>query len=42
MKFFKAKQYFNYRVMKNKIKKDYTHVHWIEGAWIDCKTEEDI
>lgn len=42
MKFFKTKKYFDYRGMKNKIKKSYTHVHQIEDVWIDCRTEEDI
>lgn len=42
MRFFKAKKYFDYRGMKNKIKKNYTHVRQIEDIWIDCRTEEDI
>lgn len=42
IKFFKARKHFDYRGMKNKIKKSCTHVHWVEDVWIDCKIEGGI
>lgn len=42
MKQFKSRNDFDYRGMKNKLKKSYTHVHRIEDIWAECKTKEDI
>lgn len=42
MRFFKAQKYFDYGGIKNKLKKSYTHAHWVEDIWIDCRIEEDI
>lgn len=42
MRFFKARKCFDCRGMKNKIKKNYTHIHQIEDRWVDCRTEEDV
>lgn len=42
MRFFKPRKFFNYRGIKNKIIKNYTHIHEIEDVWVDCRTEEDV
>lgn len=35
MRFFKARKDFNYRGMRNKLKKSYIYVHRIEDVWVD-------
>lgn len=43
MNLFKGRKYFDYRGIKNKLKKSYTHVHHVEDIWIDCRiVQEDI
>lgn len=42
MRFFKARKHFDYRGMKNKLKKSYTHLHRVEDIWICCRTKEVI
>lgn len=42
MRFSKSRKHFDYRGMKNKLKKSYTHVHQVEDVWIDCRIEEHI
>lgn len=40
MKLFKASKDFDYKGMKNKLTRSYTHVHKIEDIWIDCRTKD--
>lgn len=42
MRFFKARKDFDYRGMRNKLKKPYVHVHWIEDVWADCRSDHDV
>lgn len=42
MRRFKAHDNFDFRGMKNKIKRSYTHVYRLEDAWVDCEAEEDV
>lgn len=39
---FKERRDFDYRGMRNKLKKAYVHVHRIEDIWTDQRTEQDI
>lgn len=42
LKEFEIKKDFDYRGMKDKIKRAFTHMHRIEDVWIDLHIEEDI
>lgn len=42
IKLFKAKREFDYRGMRNKLKKAYIHVHCVEDVLADCRTNHDI
>lgn len=42
MRFFKARRDFDYRGMRNKLKKNYVHVHRIEDVWVDCRSKHDV
>lgn len=39
---FKARKDFDYRGMKDKIKRTFAHVHRLEDIWVDLHIEEDI
>lgn len=39
---FKERKDFDYRGMKDKIKRAFTHVHCLEDIWVDLRTKEDI
>lgn len=40
--FFKERRDFNYKGMRNKLKKPCVHVHCIEDVRVACKTEHNI
>lgn len=42
LKKFKIRKDFNYRGMKDKIKRPFTQVHHVEDVWIDLCTDKDI
>lgn len=42
MRIFKVQNNFDFRGMKNKPKRSYTHVYRFEDVWVDCQNEEDI
>lgn len=41
-KFLKARKDFDYRGMRNKMKKAYVHVDRIEDVWVDYWIEHDV
>lgn len=42
LKKLKIRKDFDYRGMKDKIKRAFKHVHQIEDVWIDLHTKEDV
>lgn len=42
MRFFKARKDFDYRGTRNKLKKEYVHVHQMEDVWVDCRSKDDV
>lgn len=39
MRFLKARKDFDYRGMRNKLKKAYVHMHRTEDVWADCRSK---